>query len=86
MYDYPNIMEKPEPTTAYATGFAPFDRTSVSPDYRDLRPFQDDRRILRRIENMLEEEVQDGAGEILALVAVAVNVVEERVMFVVQQL
>ncbi|MBO4931163.1 MAG: hypothetical protein J6I42_03175 [Clostridia bacterium] len=47
MYDYPNIMEKPEPTTAYATGFAPFDRTSVSPDYRDLRPFQDDRRILR---------------------------------------
>lgn len=47
MYDYPNICEKPEPSTANAIGFAQFDRRSASPYYRDLREFQDDRRILR---------------------------------------
>ena len=47
MFDYPNICDKPEPATANAIGFAQFDRRSPSPNFRDLRSFQDDRRILR---------------------------------------
>ncbi len=47
MYRYPNVTEKLEPNTAYAIGFARFDRKSPSGLYHDLRPFQDDRRILR---------------------------------------
>ncbi|MBQ4591252.1 MAG: DUF4832 domain-containing protein [Clostridia bacterium] len=47
MYDYPNICGKPEPETTNAIGFSLFDRRSASPYFRDLREFQDDRRILR---------------------------------------
>lgn len=47
MYDFPNLVNIPVPTTFNASTFAKFDDRNISPNFRDLREFQDDQKILR---------------------------------------
>lgn len=47
MYDFPSVTDCPAPQSMNAIGFPKFDRRSASALFHDLRPMQDDRRILR---------------------------------------
>ena len=47
MHDFPNLVNIPDPTTFNASTFAKFDDRNISPNFRDLREFQDDKKILR---------------------------------------
>ncbi len=47
MFDYPNCIDCPDPTTAHAIEVGNWDVPGRMPHYRDLRPLADDRRILR---------------------------------------
>ncbi|MBR4942196.1 MAG: hypothetical protein IKZ19_09385, partial [Clostridia bacterium] len=47
MYDFPNLINISDPTTHNASSFAKFDDRSISPNFRDLREFQNDQKILR---------------------------------------